>query len=374
MGRLSVRANSATTQKNRIQKKSISVGSTTTEWPSFGGLTTNLSGARLGIVSGTLPAATASNVLSSNISNLIASYEGSTFSGTTWTDDVGTYDTSAYRGTPSISSTTLNGYDILEGTTADGLQFPTAILPTTFTLFHVTRYNGTERRIFDGITKNWLNGFWNGLAGVAYHNGWLTSSGIDYEGTNWVISSSQDGLYRSNGIQRSTAVGGNTNDRLSINYGAHVAGETSDWQCAEVIVFDKELSATEIDDVEQYLSYKYNLPLNGIVATSWPYGGTYGSPANNQIFDTITTSLTSANTPTYSFGKTISIRSTRVPVSETTISRTNKKIFSYNSTDQFNLQALRDAAGETVDYTKARAIISDVSGGGGATADPESWE
>ena len=64
-----------------------------------------------------------------------------------------------------------------------------------------------------------------------------------------------------------------------------------------------------------------------------------------------------------------------MPVSETTISRTNKKIFSYNSTDQFNLQALRDAAGETVDYTKARAIISDVSGGGGGVpADPESWE
>ena len=235
--------------------------------------------------------ATASNVLAPNISGLIAAYEGNTFSGTTWTDNVGTYNTSAYRGAPSISSTQLNGYDILEGTTSDGLQFPSGVLPSTYTLFHVTRYNnGTRGRIFDGVTSNWLSGFHGNKAGVAYHDGWITSSGTDYHGFDWVISTDQNSLYRSNGVQRG-ASGGSSSKQLGLNYGYYYASEPSAWQCAEVIVFNRTLTQTEYEQVEQYLSMKYSLPLNGTVATSWPFTGNFGNvPAFN-----ITSSLQSSS-------------------------------------------------------------------------------
>ena len=241
----------------------------------------------------TVTPATASSVLAPNISGLIAAYEGNTFSGTTWTDDVGTYDTSAYRGAPSISSTQLNGYNILEGTTSDGFQFPSGVLPSTYTLFHVTRYNdGTRGRIFDGVASNWLSGFHSSKAGVAYHDGWITSSSADYHGFDWVISTDQNSLYRSNGVLRGSS-GGSSSKQLGLNYGNYYASQPSDWQCAEVIVFNRTLTQTEYEQVEQYLSMKYSLPLNGTVATSWPFAGNFGNvPAFNNTSSLQSSSIT----------------------------------------------------------------------------------
>jgi len=384
MGRITIRANGSATQPIRLKRQSINVESTYTSWPSFGGLTTNLSGARYAIsTGGPLPAASANNVLSSNLSSLYAAYEGSTFSaGVEWTDDIGSSSATTFRGSPFISSSTLNNYSILEGTTNDGLSFPTGILPggtgQSYTLFHVARYNGTERRIFTSGNSNWLSGFWNGNAGVAYHEGWLTAQ-TDYETTNWVISCDQAGLYRSNGVQRSTSIGGNRGTTLlTINNGggAPGGGETSDWQVAEVVIFDSQLSATDIDYVEQYLGMKYQLPVNGTIPTSWPYGGTYGNVSGpTEDLNNVSKTLTSAVAPTYSFSDTFNVKSSLSRKFEKIITTTSEKIYTYNYLDQFDLQELRSLAGETRDYTKARAILSNVAvGGGGAPVDPESWE
>lgn len=327
---------------------------------------------------GPVPDATASNVLSSNITGLIAAYEGSTFSGTTWTDDVGTYDTSAYTGNPSISSTQLNGYNILEGTTSDGLQFPSGVLPSTYTLFHVTRYNGTEQRIFDGVSSNWLSGFWSGNAGVAYHDGWLTTQ-TDHHGTDWVISTDQNSLYRSNGVQRGTS-GGSSSKQLSLNYGYYSA-ERSDWQCAEVIVFNRTLTQTEYEQVEQYLSMKYSLPLNGTVATSWPFGGSYGSSGIGVFINDFTATLTppsSYTAPDLSFNDRIKIQVS----AENTITYAPKhfreSVLSINNTVPYNLAELRELDGTRRQYKIARAIQSDVSGSGdggdsSGTSEIQTW-
>ena len=226
-----------------------------------------------------IPPATAQNVIQPNISGMIASYDATTFASNVWSDNTGSYDTDASRGTVSISSTQLNGYDILEGSTSDGLSFPSGILPSSFTFFHVTRYNGTEARIFQGQAGNWLDGFWSGRAGVAYHDGWITAQ-TDHHTTNWVLSTSQNSLYRSNGVTRGTS-GGSSSRQLGLNYGVYT-GEYSAWQCAEVIVFNRHLTASEYGDVEQYLSYKYNIALNGTVATSWPFPGSFGSGVAGQ--------------------------------------------------------------------------------------------
>ena len=229
-------------------------------------------------VSGISPA-TAQGVLQPNISGMIASYDATTFANNVWSDNTGSYNTDASRGTVSISSTQLNGHDILEGATTDGLRFPTGVLPSTFTLFHLTRYNGTEARIFQGITANWLDGFWSGRAGVAYHDGWITPQ-TDYHTTNWVLSTSQNSLYRSNGVTRGTS-GGSSSKQLGLNYG-HYTAEYSAWQCAEVIVFNRHLTSAEYTKVEQSLSFKYGIAVGGSVATSWPYPGTFGTLQGNR--------------------------------------------------------------------------------------------
>lgn len=224
-------------------------------------------------------AATAQNIIQPNISGMIASYDGSTFASNVWSDNTGSYDTNASRGTVSISATQLNGYDILEGATTDGLRFPTGIVTGSYTLFHLTRYNnGTEGRIFQGITNNWLSGFWSGRAGVAHHDSWVTGT-TDLHGTDWVLSTDQNYLYRSNGVQRGTGSSGSA-PQIGLNYGAY--NEYSAWQCAEVIVFNRHLTSAEYTKVEQYLSFKYGIALNGTVATSWPYSGAFGALQGNR--------------------------------------------------------------------------------------------
>mmetsp|Transcript_16036 Transcript_16036/g.24180 ORF Transcript_16036/g.24180 Transcript_16036/m.24180 type:complete len:558 (-) Transcript_16036:85-1758(-) len=138
---------------------------------------------------------------------------------------------------------------------------PSAILnfqvpPGRYTLFHRTKYiGGSMSRIFTGSSLswpcNWLSGFHHGRAGVAFHSAWITDCCRDSHGTDWVISSDQYNLYRSNGVQRSTTNGvfGSLCD-LGVNT---LYSEQSHWAISEVIMYDRELSLPEIHEVEAYL-------------------------------------------------------------------------------------------------------------------------
>jgi hypothetical protein len=111
------------------------------------------------------------------------------------------------------------------------------------------------------VNLNWLSGFWGfgGVSGVAYHNNWVTNLSIDYHGDNWVISTDQNNLYRSNGADRTIASGGTPSyAQLSVNWGG-LYDETSDWAVAEVIVYTRTLTGAEIVNIEQYLKNRYNL-------------------------------------------------------------------------------------------------------------------
>jgi hypothetical protein len=157
-------------------------------------------------------------------------------------------------------------FPYLYGSTDAGLQFPATMMTTTsdYTLFHVARYYKpgdavpTRKRIFDGVTTNWLSGFHSSKSGVAYHNSWLMTPQTDIHGDTWVLSTDQKNMYRSNGTDRtSSGYSTGTSDQLSINYGSSVGSETSDWACAEVIVYDRELTPAEYEAVEAYLNAKY---------------------------------------------------------------------------------------------------------------------
>jgi hypothetical protein len=197
-----------------------------------------------------------------DISGLVGWYKGETWTGSRWTDisNAGNHAT-VIRGTGTINTAIwpTNGMKYLYGSTTAGLQFPTAILPTTYTLFHVARYNGTSKmRLFDGVGGNFFSGFHGGRSGVAHHNGvWITQI-VDSFGNAWVVSTDQNNMYRGQGtnLTSGTPTGG-TSSQLSVNYGAGQSTEPSDWAVAEVMVYNRTLSATEYGIIEAYLMAKW---------------------------------------------------------------------------------------------------------------------
>ena len=173
----------------------------------------------------------------------------------------------------------LGGRAYLSGINTSVLTWPTSILPPTYTLFHIAKYNnaaanGARKRIFTGgsVGSDWLSGFWQGHSGVAYHAGWLTSQ-TDCCGTNWVLSTDQNSLYRANGVQTSwSVVSGSGSSQLAINSVAGAYVELSDWAVAAAVVFSRTLSAVEITMMENWLSLLYGL--TATISTPDPPPGT----------------------------------------------------------------------------------------------------
>jgi hypothetical protein len=168
----------------------------------------------------------------------------------------------ATTSTGTISTTSLNSLTALAGGTTAGIRFPSTILPSTYTFFHVTKYNGANKgRIFDGFgATNWLSGFHGNKSGVAYHftGGWVTAE-TDLHGSAWVLSTDQRNLYRSQRVNRTvTNYTNGVAAQLSIGMG-NWTGENSDWACACVVVYNRELTTNEILQVEAFLARRYNL-------------------------------------------------------------------------------------------------------------------
>jgi len=191
---------------------------------------------------------------------LIGYFTGESWTGTQWNDiSPSVNNATTIRGTPVNNSVTLNGFKCMSGGTSAGLQFPSGMLPSGYTLFHVAKYNGANKNhIFDATSGNFLSGFHSNKAGVAYHEAWITPTN-DVHGTNWVLSVDQKDLYKSNGVQRSTTNGVMTAVSLSINHGAFVSWEASDWAVACVIAYNRTLNSSEIQQMELYLNRKYNI-------------------------------------------------------------------------------------------------------------------
>jgi len=186
-------------------------------------------------------------------------------------------------------------FPFLYGSPTDGMQFPTTIMDTNtnYTLFHVARYYKptgppARLRIFDGVTSNWLSGFVSGQAGVAYHDAYLTAT-TDLHGNQWVLSTDQNNLYRSNGTDRTIAGYTNgTSRQLSINNGSSTT-QRSDWAVAEVLVYDRQLTLSEYLSIEAYLAAKYfglaAIPETGLISGALInavfYSGAQGGGAGN---------------------------------------------------------------------------------------------
>lgn len=225
-------------------------------------------------------------------SGMVAWYTGDSWNSTLsqWTDLSGNNNHGTQSSTRNINVGTINGspYKYIFGGIDAGINFPMTVTYNSYTLFHVARYTNTtdataRKRIFttsDVGSPNWLSGFSDNAAGVSFQgNNYITHTPVvDYHGTNWVFSSDQRGLYRSQGVQRSVSASTLTENFV---FGVNIYSiRVSDWAVAEVILFNRVLSLPEIQAVETYLFNKYksvSLPDSTLMigsSTSPPEQGT----------------------------------------------------------------------------------------------------
>ena len=104
----------------------------------------------------------------------------------------------------------------LSGTTSSQISFG-AIIESSFTVCSVTRYTGgSKARILNAGGANWLHGHYNGLAGVAYYNGWKTAETDNVSpDTDWVVMCGKNaGFIVVNNVDVGIATGGVSADVL----------------------------------------------------------------------------------------------------------------------------------------------------------------
>ena len=169
----------------------------------------------------------------------------------------------------SIENVLMNSSSALPtlyGPSSATMTWPSGVLPSTYSIFHLAKYQkpsrGTYGRILQSSTTNWLSGFYyNGtipVSGVAYHNGFLTQSVASAHGTGWVLSTDQNSLYRSLGRTRGTTGAGTPSfGTLAINTGFDV----SDFTFQALMVYNRTLNATEYQMVEDYLANRFKIPV-----------------------------------------------------------------------------------------------------------------
>lgn len=115
----------------------------------------------------------------------------------------------------------------------------------------------------DPSKANWTSGFGLNEAGRAFHEppaGYIDNATALYP-SSWVLSSDQQWMYRSQGLDRTSVTPGestNVSMQLCINC---EAGQVSDWAVGAVLVYNRELTTSEVQQVEDYLSWLYGVAL-----------------------------------------------------------------------------------------------------------------
>jgi len=213
-----------------------------------------------------------------------------------WRDSSGnSRNVTRIAGAPTVSTVTGNGasksFQTVAGGTSDKIYIDNDPILTNWTVFALSRYSSAiyRNRIISGnyaggscqpstSNCNWLIGQYGGKAAVAHFNGWVspdsTPSGQSL--SDWVMSTGYPSNYRYNGTPRGTSGGTSELPPLGINT---YSGEVSDFQIAEIIIFDRTLTASEIGQVEDYFDETYGLVYSKV--------GTYKTASTMAIAATV---------------------------------------------------------------------------------------
>jgi len=161
------------------------------------------------------------------------------------------------------------GKNYISGDVTSTILFPTQILPPTFTMFSIAKYNYKSQtnmeqnnlgRILTGYNNlEWFSGFDNKLSGVSSRVKPITQMELSAFDDKWVFSTDTNSTYRANGFNYTKNQPDdltNTYAQLAINMGS--TSTKSDFSIGCVIIFNKTLTENEITDVEKWLITQYS--------------------------------------------------------------------------------------------------------------------
>jgi hypothetical protein len=170
----------------------------------------------------------------------------------------------------------LNGKGIVRLTTAQTWAPVSQPNPSAYSMFFVTRQRGgTNGRVLQGSTGNYLYGYWGGRKNVLYvennpgpyNLGSASDSAWDFYSHTRTQNSSY--IFNYNG---STTYSGATSYNgplagLAINTGG--TSETSDCDVAEIILYNSQVTTQQVQTIEGYLAWKWGL--QGNLPAGHPY-------------------------------------------------------------------------------------------------------
>ena len=165
----------------------------------------------------------------------------------------------------------LNSRKVIACTTSQQIWNSSINLSTSvYTIFGVTRLTGTTNarvlttQYVPSTGGNWLLGHWGGYVNQYYAEGWVAGPYGTAANTAWNIfmgdwSGSSTDL--ANLYTNGTAIATNSNGANAgpIGLGINVNSETSTCEAAEIVVFNRLLSATERKQVNTYLGQKWGI-------------------------------------------------------------------------------------------------------------------
>jgi hypothetical protein len=165
----------------------------------------------------------------------------------------------------------LNSRKVIACTTSQQIWNSSINLSTSiYTIFGVTRLTGTTNsrvlttQYVASAGGNWLLGHWGGYVNQYYAEGWVAGPYGTAANTAWNIfmgdwSGSSTDL--ANLYTNGTAIATNSNGASAgpIGLGINISNETSTCEAAEIVVFNRLLSATERKQVHTYLGQKWNI-------------------------------------------------------------------------------------------------------------------
>ena len=192
----------------------------------------------------------------------------------TWPDASGNGNT-ATLSSSGLTSQSVSGHGApgpvlaLHGTTSATIDFGN-VVKTKFTVCSATRYAGTNHgRILNGEGTNWIHGHYyeDGVqkTGVAFYGSWRTHA-KQYVSpvSNWVAmcgASAGSSQILVNGQNVGFGAGGAGGCGLGINVGTAMPAEASDFAIAELVVWDRGLTAAEMQQASDHL-------LNNVLKTA----------------------------------------------------------------------------------------------------------